>query len=194
MATFVVTVYEVHKQRVRVEAASAQEALIAVRDGDGDYERRNGQYVTEFVETADLGLEVEADYAANEWQGRVSEPVPSSVTKLKAAPTTAVPKLVGERGMTGLSQDHDLSSRWEVGQYKIRVSVHLDASYAWQSRCHAEVWREADISWQGVAALHHGEVPVQARYQMPPGTPHREALLAAEAELLVRAAWALGVS
>jgi len=117
------------------------------------------------------------------------------VTRTKVAPKAkTTPKLVGERSMTGRSQDHDLRSRWEIGGHKVRVSVHLDASYAWQSHCHAEVWREADLSWQGVASLHHGEVPMQARYQMPPNTPHREALLAAEAELLVRAAWALGVT
>ena len=115
------------------------------------------------------------------------------MTTTKAKRAKAAPRLVCERSMTGRSQDHDLRSRWEVGPHKVRVSVHLDASYAWQSHCHAEVWREADLSWQGVASLHHGEVPVQARYQAPPNTPHRGALLASEAELLSRASWALGV-
>lgn len=100
------------------------------------------------------------------------------------------PKLVGTKAFSARGQDHDLRSRYELAGHRLKVSVHLDAGYRFQHRLKAFVWREADLTWQTVATMHHSEAP-RVRYSAP--QPDRPALLEVEQELLKRAAWALGV-
>ena len=71
MPSYIVTFFELHKQRVRVEKASSpKDALAKARNGDGEQEHRDGRYVTEFVETSDsLDPEVESEDEADAWVG-----------------------------------------------------------------------------------------------------------------------------
>jgi len=98
----------------------------------------------------------------------------------------------GERHMARRQNKQTLRARYEMREHRIKVAVDLDAEYRFQSSAKAWVWRAADLTWQGVSSLHHSECPA-ANYGSG-DTPDRPALLKAERELLVRAAWALGAT
>ena len=97
MPTFIVTVYEIHAQRIKVEADTAKFARTSAKNGDGDYERRNGDYVTKHV-SSDTDIEplVENVEEADAWSGDdYTKPLAPIVDAKKSGLDSPLLQLVG---------------------------------------------------------------------------------------------------
>ena len=105
---------------------------------------------------------------------------------------TAIADGLIERRTWARTQNHSLHSQYEIGEYRVRVSVRADVSYRWQSRATAEVWSETENRWNPAATM-DGNEPEWPKFDTN-AAPDTEALNAVEIILLRRTAWALGIA